>query len=217
MANMIHFYHGLFGSPSDWTPFVSGQTEAKLHDLYLENKEQLLSIKTHPQDILIGYSMGGRIALEIARRNDFNLSRLVVLSAHPGLFEHERKDRKSWEDDVYHKMSHLSVKAFTEFWNGLELFNSSIIDEKLEENKLRESARLFHQFRLSEQPSNLEAFKYHKEKMTWVVGAKDPKYVALVDKRISSMGGEVAIVDADHRVLSAQQEIRDIFRKKGIQ
>jgi pimeloyl-ACP methyl ester carboxylesterase len=215
MEFMKHFYHGLFGSPEDWKPIISQDEGVILHDLYQE-KETILNQKTHSQDILIGYSMGGRIALEIARRNNFNLSHLVLLSAHPGLRGDEISDRKTWEDEVLQKMLHLNVVDFIKFWSSLPLFNSSQMNQNLDEKKLRESASLFDYFRLSQTTFTSSIFSEFKNKIIWIIGNKDLKYKELVKQRISPEGIEVFYMETDHRVLSAPQKIREILKIKGI-
>lgn len=213
---MIHFYHGLFGSPHDWTPIVNSNKTTFVHDLYKESTNDLLNLKTDKNDVLVGYSLGGRIALNIARRNNFNLSQIILMSAHPGLSNDEIQDRRVWEADVYSKMSSLSVDSFCQFWDSLEIFNSSKIDRNLDEKKLRTSADLFNEFRLSAMPYSPREFQIHRNKITWIVGFKDIKYRELIEQRVSNLGIDTYAVQADHRVLKAVEEIKEILKTKDI-
>jgi 2-succinyl-6-hydroxy-2,4-cyclohexadiene-1-carboxylate synthase len=216
MEIMNHFYHGLFGSPASWSGIVSDSSKNKIHNLYQEDQEELLNLKTKPDDVLVGYSLGGRIALEIARRNNFNLRHLLLLSSHPGLLPNELDQRKVWEDELLEKMKTLSVSSFIEYWNGLPLFSSSQIDQSLSKEKLDQSALIFDNYRLSKMPSVLERFTHFKDKITWVVGDKDTKYKLLIKDRVIPHGISTVSLDTDHRVLEAKSYIKKILELKGI-
>lgn len=56
---MIHVFHGFLGSPEDFQ-FLNGE-DVQVHDLYSMNQYPEIGL----DDTLIGYSLGGRIALEI--------------------------------------------------------------------------------------------------------------------------------------------------------
>ena len=73
---MIHAFHGFLGSPSDLSFLKSENNLVHFHDLY---EEDLSAIHIGPEDTLIGYSMGGRIAMEVAVRHAFNLKKLVII------------------------------------------------------------------------------------------------------------------------------------------
>jgi len=213
---MKHFYHGLFGSPKDWDCIVSDGPEIMIHDLYQEKTTDILSLKTGPEDILVGYSMGGRIAIEIARKNQFNLSKLLLLSTHPGLSEGEKEERIKWEDSVLDKMHSMTAEAFKKFWDGLDLFQSSQMDQQLSETKLRDSARLFKELRLSKMPLCLEQLIQNKSKVTWVLGQHDSKYITMLAEKVRTSGIETLIVETDHRVLRDKTAIKNLFSIKGI-
>lgn len=212
---MKHFYHGLFGSPSDWNHVINQDNEVILHDLYSE-EETILNQRTESQDILVGYSMGGRIALEVAKRNNFNLSQLILLSAHPGLREDEIGNRKTWEDQVLYKMLNLNVTEFKKFWNSLELFNSSLMNQNLDEILLRKSAALFDCFRLSQMIPQYSHYSEFKNKITWIIGNRDLKYKELIEQRISPLGIEICYLETDHRILTAPMGVRELLRRKGV-
>ncbi|MEQ1854880.1 MAG: 2-succinyl-6-hydroxy-2,4-cyclohexadiene-1-carboxylate synthase [Longimicrobiales bacterium] len=77
-----------------------------------------------PED-LIGYSMGGRIALHFAAAYPNRVRRLVLESASPGLvLEAERDARRRSDDDLAKRIEAEGIAWFTEFWESQPLFES---------------------------------------------------------------------------------------------
>ena len=96
---MIVAWHGFMGSGEDFSPLrkcvkVSLQTpdlvghggHSSLNPKDFELEQQLLYWSTRiPQGtILLGYSMGGRLALQFALRYPKKLSGLILIGATPG-------------------------------------------------------------------------------------------------------------------------------------
>ena len=74
---------------------------------------------------LVGYSMGGRLALAYAVRNPRRVRRLVLESASPGLeTEEERAARRAHDEDLANFLQTEGIEAFVERWEALELFES---------------------------------------------------------------------------------------------
>ncbi|MDA0180965.1 2-succinyl-6-hydroxy-2,4-cyclohexadiene-1-carboxylate synthase [Solirubrobacter phytolaccae] len=76
---------------------------------------------THPFT-LVGYSMGGRIALNAAF--SLPLDRLVLIGASPGIPDpKEREARKQADDALAAKIETLGVEAFAREWGELPLWD----------------------------------------------------------------------------------------------
>ena len=74
---------------------------------------------------LVGYSMGGRLALAYACRNPHRVGRLVLESASPGLRTEEERSARRLEDEVLaRRIEAGGVPAFVDEWEGLPLFAS---------------------------------------------------------------------------------------------
>lgn len=74
---------------------------------------------------LVGYSMGGRMALAYAVGNPDQVRRLVLESASPGLeTEEARAARRAADEDLARFLETEGVEAFVERWETLELFES---------------------------------------------------------------------------------------------
>jgi 2-succinyl-6-hydroxy-2,4-cyclohexadiene-1-carboxylate synthase len=70
-----------------------------------------------PQFTLVGYSMGGRIALHAALAFGARIERLVLLGASPGLADpEERKARRADDEQLAGEIERSSIDAFAERW-----------------------------------------------------------------------------------------------------
>jgi 2-succinyl-6-hydroxy-2,4-cyclohexadiene-1-carboxylate synthase len=73
--------------------------------------------------VLLGYSMGGRIALYTAFSGFFRA--LILESASPGLADPvEREQRRQSDNALAERIEHEGVEAFIDYWEGLPLFAS---------------------------------------------------------------------------------------------
>ena len=73
--------------------------------------------------ILLGYSMGGRVALYISYSYYFRA--LILESASPGLAEtHEREQRKKSDYALAEHIENVGVEEFVAYWENLPLFAS---------------------------------------------------------------------------------------------
>lgn len=212
---MIHLYHGLFGSALDWQNITVGGSACITHDLYKEPLALLRSLKTHPKDILIGYSMGGRLALEIAVQNSFELRKVILVSTHPGLEPEERENRRVWESGVLLKMRTLSPLEFSAYWNALPLFQSSTLEPGMSKEFLLQSAELFERYLLSDRPNYLHLLSQKAPKIVWITGEKDKKYQELTAAKIKPLGIKTYEISSDHRVLRQHQALRKILIEEG--
>lgn len=206
---MIHIFHGFLGSPEDFQFLKSDNVV--LYDLY-DLKLPVIA----PQDILIGYSMGGRIALEIAEKNHYNLKKLVLINAHPGLNNDEsRMDRKVFENKVTQELKTKSRDEFLAWWNLLPIFT---FDAPIEtsEDRFKASADLFWKYRLSEQKDYLPEMIRHKDKILFIAGLFDEKYMELASELLIPEGIPVKGIPGGHRLFQNKEEMKQILTSEGI-
>ncbi len=71
---------------------------------------------------LVGYSMGGRLALHLAARMPDRLLSLVTIGAHAGLEESAREGRRRGDEALAERIEKDGVEAFVNYWGSLPLF-----------------------------------------------------------------------------------------------
>jgi 2-succinyl-6-hydroxy-2,4-cyclohexadiene-1-carboxylate synthase len=71
---------------------------------------------------LVGYSMGGRLALHVAARRPDRVASLLTIGAHAGLEEDARAGRRQGDEALAERIEHDGVEAFVNYWGALPLF-----------------------------------------------------------------------------------------------
>jgi 2-succinyl-6-hydroxy-2,4-cyclohexadiene-1-carboxylate synthase len=111
MNRPLVFLHGFLGSPQDWEGVIQHLPEFVC---------QALSYPFQiPQNsILIGYSMGGRIALRSSQPK-------ILISTHPGLKTPEEKTERWHQDQLWiKKLQQEPLESFLKAWYAQPLFDS---------------------------------------------------------------------------------------------
>lgn len=156
---------------------------------------------------LVGYSMGGRIALHAALALGSRVRRLVLESASPGL-EHQamRAERTALDEQLAERIERGGVAAFVETWTSLPLFASQqtlpvATQERLRrlrlENQAAGLAAALRGLGTGVLPSLWDRLGEVRSPVLIVVGALDTKFVHtaqrmaphLSDGRLAVIGG----------------------------
>lgn len=80
--------------------------------------EELDVGRTH----LVGYSMGGRLALHVAARRPERLLSLVTIGAHAGLDDDARAGRRQGDEALAERIEKDGIEPFVDYWGSLPLF-----------------------------------------------------------------------------------------------
>jgi 2-succinyl-6-hydroxy-2,4-cyclohexadiene-1-carboxylate synthase len=159
--------HGFTGDSSTWNPFCKnwgnhsrlimidiighGKTESPL-DL---NRYHILSVANDLDSLMdqlgiekadvLGYSMGGRLALTFAVRYPHRVRKLILESSSPGLaLEEERQERRIQDEKLAAFILEKGVESFISYWENIPLFQSQqtlpkSIRDRLREQRLKNS------------------------------------------------------------------------------
>jgi 2-succinyl-6-hydroxy-2,4-cyclohexadiene-1-carboxylate synthase len=164
------FLHGFLGVKEDWEamfPFfekrffciafdLPGHGSTPYSDDILSELKRALSLFC-PSPILIGYSMGGRIILQLQQY----AKAIIALSAHPGLATREEKEQRRKSDEEWSEnLLNLPFDLFVTKWYAQAIFQTlqhnpplleRIIRQRVKQNP-QDLACILRQLSLADQP-----------------------------------------------------------------
>jgi 2-succinyl-6-hydroxy-2,4-cyclohexadiene-1-carboxylate synthase len=111
--------HGATQAPPDPARYRADQVVADL----LAVADSLLG--TNTPFALLGYSMGGRLAMHVALAAPKRITALALESASPGIVDAgERDDRRRRDEALAERIERDGTAPFVEYWEALPLFAS---------------------------------------------------------------------------------------------
>ncbi|MEZ4728859.1 MAG: 2-succinyl-6-hydroxy-2,4-cyclohexadiene-1-carboxylate synthase [Caldilineaceae bacterium] len=123
--------HGQTAAPADPARYTMEQSANDLAAL-------LTTIAPGPVNLL-GYSMGGRLALYFAVTHPYLVKSLILESASPGLADVEaQQDRRRSDEQLADEIEVQGIAAFVDRWEALPLFASQRTLPASVQNTLRE-------------------------------------------------------------------------------
>ncbi|MGP7819695.1 2-succinyl-6-hydroxy-2,4-cyclohexadiene-1-carboxylate synthase [Niallia sp. 01092] len=153
--------HGFTGDSRTWHPFIPmweknfqlimidiighGKTDAPLE----ESKYDILTAAKHLHEILqvlqinnislLGYSMGGRLALTFVLTYPNFVKKLILESASPGLkTEEQRRERRIQDNKLGKYILEAGMERFVGKWENIPLFSSQKNLNKEQHDKIRQ-------------------------------------------------------------------------------
>lgn len=156
----IIFLHGFTGNLNDWK-FVDKKLNNNFSPIFIDlighgnssspddaelftSKMQIKFLKIILQElnlekvILVGYSMGGRLAIDFSHTFPENVKALVLESASFGLEnEGEKEERIQNDSRLAEQIENSTIEEFINYWENIPLFDSqkNLPDQVLEEIK----------------------------------------------------------------------------------
>ena len=157
------------------------------------------------RNILLGYSLGGRLALQAAYDKPGLWDEVALVSAHPGsLSDEDRRRRRKSDQDWAEKFLTMPWGEVIRLWNGQPVFVGSAEPERAEKDFNRESlATALVKWSLAEQEFVPDKITPLKPKLHWFAGEKDGKFVDLFQnlKGLGFIEDLVIVKGASHRVI----------------
>lgn len=159
-----------------------------------------------PQVHLLGYSLGGRLALYLALRYPRRILSLTLESASPGLAdEGERQVRRRRDEQLADKIEARGIAWFVDFWESLPMWASQanlpadILAAQRNQRLRNDPAGLASSLRglgTGAQPSLWESLPEIQLPTLLIVGALDSKFRRInATMRDSIPGARLAIID----------------------
>ncbi|MBW8349242.1 2-succinyl-6-hydroxy-2,4-cyclohexadiene-1-carboxylate synthase [Bacillus sp. IITD106] len=109
--------HGKTSSPPDVSKYRMEQVVSQINGIL----DHLSLKKAH----MLGYSMGGRLALSYAIANPERVKSLVLESTSPGLrTEEERRLRVQADEQLSDKILRDGIEKFVDYWENIPLFKT---------------------------------------------------------------------------------------------
>lgn len=239
--------HGFLGSSADWQQVAAplaedfrciaidlpghGASTRLADDVYtwegaLDALEATLASLAVDRHRLIGYSMGGRLALGLALRQPGRAQRIVLAGASAGLREASQRASRVALDEERAVELERGLTAFVQQWYEMPLFASLDRRNGLREelvasrvlNDAAEAARALRGFSTGRMPDYWLALDDLGAPTLAVAGARDPKFVDLAF-RMAAAGRPVSplvlpraghLVPLEHPTLLADA-VRDFF------
>lgn len=242
---MIHAFHGFLGLPRDWDIFESAvqdhrgrQVRLVKHNLWeelaslddkslsgwankineeVEYRREMNDEKPH---LLLGYSMGGRLAMHALLQNPRNWSGAVFVSAHPGLSSKEERDSRASTDEKW--AERWRSEKWSDVWGAWKaqpVFNTTtqpaIFTERTEKEFDRGLlAEGMMAWSLSKQDDLLERLFKIRKPVLWLAGDEDTKFKTIhidISRRAAREGRTLhkfeVIEGAGHRLPWDQPEL----------
>lgn len=224
------FLHGFMGSAADWEPIVEAlETEAFCvmvdlpghgrsvdrpdHEYTMEGTTQALADVLDEAGIdrcsLIGYSMGGRVALYFSVFHPSRIHRLVLESASPGLETKEARAERRVLDAERAERIQTDLPCFLNDWYRKSLFSSldrhDLVDtmvQRRKKNRPAELARALRGLGPGSQPSLWSELETVRDPALVMTGALDKKYEGITLETAQRLpdARRVLVPEAGHNV-----------------
>ncbi|MCU1245764.1 MAG: menH [Acidobacteria bacterium] len=206
---MIVALPGFLGHPSDWDSL-------RLHGFDVESRSyfddpEVASIEEYadrlasqlcPGDTLLGYSMGGRLALEALARGA-RVARAVIVSAGLGVEGVEARQTRRAADEAWAaRFEHEPWDQVLAAWNAQPLFGGHAMVRDERDYDRRALAAVLRRWSPAVQQPLAARLPAIDIPVVWLAGERDPQYVA-EGRRAASLlpnAGLRIIPGAGHRL-----------------
>ncbi len=211
MNSPVIALHGNMGSFHDWdfikTPELQSIDLWKHSDLTFAEFSAMLRESTESGSPLIGYSLGGRLALHAVAANPEHWAGAVIISSHPGLCCVQERIERRISDEIWAKYARkMDWREFLEKWNSQAVLSDTPIGKKqFQLENLREKiAQGFENWSLGKQDDLRPALARFKKPVLWITGEQDEKFTHLGEEMTDVFQDfqHVIIPDCGHRVLA---------------
>ena len=218
---MIWALHGAVGRAADWRAFAAGLPSGfgavRRLDLWrfldccpmsLEAFGNALTeeiVRIDPEPVLLGYSMGGRLALHSLLARPSLWKAAIIVSAHPGLKSCDERAQRRERDAEW---SALALKGewsdFLKQWNAQSVLGGAgdLPDRSKLKDRRASVARSFVDWSLGAQADLIPELGKITCPLLWVTGERDVRFTQIARQAVPNLprGRHQIIADCGHRV-----------------
>ena len=233
--------HGFTGNVKTWEPFLSqwgksyqfimvdlighGKTDSPTDSRRYEIEKvttdlnELLNFLQIEKVNLLGYSMGGRVALSFACQYPTMVNSLILESSSPGLkTEQERLNRIEQDYALANRIETEGLEAFVDYWENIPLFSSikklpTAVQDSLRRERLTQQieglANSLRGMGTGKQPSYWGCLSNLDIPVLLVIGSNDLKFVRIANEMEQGLTDVTkrVIDDSGHMVHLEQQKL----------
>ena len=227
----VLFLHGFMGTGADWravgdslarrgvewlAPDLPGHgnspllAEGQSYAAWSNWLAKLLDERALEQVALVGYSLGGRVALAFALAYPDRVGALVLVSANPGIEDEEdRAARLRTDEERAALIRSQGMEAFLAAWYSMPLFESlhsrPALLERITAARVSQNADAMAEVISAMSPGRQPSLWHDLPRLTmpslWLAGALDPKYPKIAARAAKASHGRVLIVpSAGHNI-----------------
>ncbi|KAJ0986775.1 hypothetical protein J5N97_005131 [Dioscorea zingiberensis] len=215
----VIFLHGFLGTSQDWVPIMMtlsatrrcisvdlpGHGQSKLQakpgltasvESVAEVLHKLICDITSGGVVLVGYSMGARIALYMALKYKEKIHGAVVISGSPGLRDDtSRRVRAAQDDARARKLLACGLQCFLETWYAGKLWKSlrghphfrQIISSRARHDDIQALAESLGALSIGRQRSLWEDLKHCSRPLLLIVGEADAKFKEISERMLNEI------------------------------
>ncbi len=204
---------GFMGFPSDWDIFGLKNLKAIPIDLFDWNTlsdwtskfSALVSSRSVDKSVLIGYSLGGRLALHALIQKTSIWKAGIIISAHPGLSSHEEGlERYKLDEQWAIRFEKEEWGSLMDDWNARTVFGGGNFNfQRNEKDYYRQKlANILRRGSLGLQNNLRFELSNLNVPLLWIVGANDEIYKNLVSSvnLKHPLSRKIIIPNSGHRV-----------------
>ncbi|WP_257351244.1 2-succinyl-6-hydroxy-2,4-cyclohexadiene-1-carboxylate synthase [Pseudalkalibacillus decolorationis] len=196
--------HGKSEHPIDWERYSMENT--------VEDINEILDRLTIETAIILGYSLGGRVALSYAMTYPGRVQHLILESSSPGLnLEKARVQRRTQDLQLADRIEAEGMEAFVTYWESIPLFASqkhipATQRDALHSRRMNNSriglANSLRGMGTGEQPSLWNRLARFSVPTLLVVGELDQKFCAIAEQMVERLPNSRMIIveNAGHTV-----------------
>ena len=209
---MIFFLHGAVGHSSDWDPIMVALNADQCNaiDIYCYSSEEIdmaarrINSLAKPNDIIVGYSLGARIALESLLADNSPWSKAILISANTGITEAKARDERIQHDRKWSELCNFNWSQFIESWERQSIFDNSkqIADREGLIPKQKEISNTFIKWSSGIQSAPITKLGKIRIPTLWLTGQSDLKYTKIAKHACDLLPlSELKIIEnSGHRV-----------------